>query len=112
MRSASVYRNGLFAGMLTEENRGSYVFRYDDTWFNDSGKPAVSLTLPKTHQEFRSAFLFPFFINLLSEGVNRKLQCRLLQIDEDDDFGLLLATAKYDTIGAVTIDNEELKIKN
>ncbi|MEE1119243.1 MAG: phosphatidylinositol kinase, partial [Bacteroidales bacterium] len=29
--------------------------------------------------------------------------CRTLKIDENDSFGLLLATAKYDTIGAITI---------
>jgi serine/threonine-protein kinase HipA len=40
---------------------------------------------------------------MLSEGVNRKLQCRTLKIDEADDFGLLEATAQYDTIGAVTV---------
>jgi HipA-like protein len=40
---------------------------------------------------------------MLSEGVNRKLQCRLLKIDEDDNFGLLMATAQYDTIGAITV---------
>jgi serine/threonine-protein kinase HipA len=40
---------------------------------------------------------------MLSEGVNRQLQCRTLKIDENDDFGLLLATAQFDTIGAVTV---------
>jgi serine/threonine-protein kinase HipA len=40
---------------------------------------------------------------MLSEGVNRKLQSVQLKIDEDDHFGLLLATAQYDTIGAITV---------
>ena len=40
---------------------------------------------------------------MLSEGVNRQLQCRLLKIDEQDHFGLLSATAQYDTIGAITV---------
>ena len=40
---------------------------------------------------------------MLSEGENRKLQSQLLHIDADDDFSILLATAQYDTIGAVTI---------
>ena len=40
---------------------------------------------------------------MLSEGVNRKLQCQQLKIDESDYFGLLAATATTDTIGAVTI---------
>jgi serine/threonine-protein kinase HipA len=40
---------------------------------------------------------------MLSEGANRKLQSQLLHIDEHDDFGIMLATAQFDTIGAVTI---------
>jgi serine/threonine-protein kinase HipA len=40
---------------------------------------------------------------MLSEGVNRKLQCTQLRIDETDNFGLLLATAQFDTIGAITV---------
>lgn len=103
MRAIEVYHNGALAGTLTEENRQHFVFRYDDNYFNDPSKPAVSLTLPKTRKEYSSKFLFPFFYNMLSEGVNRKLQCTQLRIDEEDSFGLLGATAQYDTIGAVTV---------
>jgi serine/threonine-protein kinase HipA len=98
-----IYRNGILAGTLTEENRQHYVFRYNDNYFNDASKPAISLTLPKTQQEYSSNFLFPFFFNMLSEGVNRKLQSTQLRIDEEDNFGLLAATAQYDTIGAITV---------
>ena len=103
MKKAEVYRNGILAGFLTEEDRKNYVFRYEDNYFADSNKPAISLTLPKTQQEYKSDFLFPFFYNMLSEGVNRQLQSTQLKIDEEDNFGLLTATAQYDTIGAVTI---------
>jgi serine/threonine-protein kinase HipA len=103
MRVLEIYRNGVLAGTLTEENRKNYVFRYDDKYFNDAGKPGISLTLPKTQKEYSSEFLFPFFFNMLSEGVNRKLQCTQLRIDEEDNFGLLAATAQYDTIGVITV---------
>jgi HipA-like protein len=103
MRKAAVYRNGILAGMITEENPKQYIFRYEDTYFADGSKPSVSLTLPKSQQEHQSSSLFPFFFNMLSEGVNRKLQSTLLQIDEEDHFGLLLAIAQYDTIGAVSL---------
>jgi len=76
---------------------------YDDFYFTDINKPAISLTLPKTKKEYRSEFLFPFFSNILSEGVNRKLQSSLLHIDEEDEFGLLMATAQNDTIGVITV---------
>ncbi len=103
MRKAAIYCNGILAGVLIEENRQRYVFRYDDAYFNDTNKPSISLTLPKTKREYRCEYLFPFFFNMLSEGVNRKLQCTQLKIDEEDNFGLLTATAQYDTIGAVTV---------
>lgn len=103
MRQAEIYRNGTLAGILSEENRQHFVFRYDEKYFADKEKPAVSLTLPKTQQEYQSEFLFPFFSNMLSEGANREMQSRMLRIDEKDDFGILLATAQYDTIGAITV---------
>ncbi len=103
MRALEIYRNQDLAGWLTEENDGSYKFEYDQTYFNDSSKSAISLTLPKTRQLYKSPVLFPFFFNMLSEGVNRKLQSRLLKIDEADHFGLLGATAQFDTIGAITV---------
>lgn len=103
MRQARVYRNGELMGYLTEHDRKNYTFVYEDTWYADNTKPAVSLTLPKTQKEYKSEYLFPFFFNMLSEGVNKKLQSQLLRIDEEDTFGLLLATAHSDTVGAITI---------
>lgn len=98
-----IYRNGVLAGTLSEENRNSIVFSYDERYFNDTTKPSISLTLPKSKMEYTSQYLFPFFFNMLSEGVNRKLQSIQLKIDEEDNFGLLMATAQYDTIGAITV---------
>ena len=103
MRRAEIYRNGILAGTLFQASRDEYVFSYDERYLADARQPAISLTLPKTQREYRSAYLFPFFFNLLSEGANRKLQSRQLNIDEKDSFGLLLATARDDTIGAVTV---------
>jgi serine/threonine-protein kinase HipA len=59
--------------------------------------------MPKSQQVYQSDCLFPFFFNMLSEGVNRQLQTRHLKIDEEDHFSLLLATAKTDTIGPITL---------
>lgn len=103
MRKAKVYRNGILAGILIQNKQDSYEFQYDDDWFNDTSKPAISMTLPKTKKSHYSTFLFPFFFNMLSEGYNKKLQCRRFKLDENDFFGLLLETALHDTIGAVTV---------
>ena len=103
MRTLEIYRNGVLAGQLIEENTNQYSFRYDLSYLMNEKNPAISLTLPKTEEKFRSNLLFPFFFNMLSEGVNRKLQSLYLRIDENDHFGLLAATAQTDTIGAITV---------
>lgn len=103
MRALEIYRNGILAGTLTEENPHQFVFKYDNNYFNDATQPSISLTLPKTQKEYRNEYLFPCFFNMLSEGVNRKLQSTMLRIDEEDHFGLLMATAQYDTIGTITV---------
>ena len=59
--------------------------------------------MPPREEEYRSKNLFPYFFNLLSEGENRVIQSSLHHIDKDDDFGILLSTAQFDTIGAVTV---------
>lgn len=103
MRRAEVYRNRVLAGILSETDSGSYTFTYDSVYYNDNSKPGISLTIPKTQLTYTSEYLFPFFFNMLSEGANRALQSKQLRINEKDSFGLLLATAQYDTVGAITV---------
>jgi serine/threonine-protein kinase HipA len=103
MRKAEVYFNSILAGELIEENLNHYVFRYDDSYFYDADLPAISLTLPKTKQEYVSDYIFPFFSNMVAEGTNLAIQGRYLKIDERDVIRLLGATAGSDTIGAVTL---------
>ena len=106
MRKAFVYHNDRLAGSLIQDDRGEYEFKYDDAWYINNRLPAISLTLPKTRKVYKSDHLFPFFFNMLSEGVNKQLQCKQLKIDENDYFGLLLATATNDTVGAITVKPE------
>ena len=103
MTKGIVYINGVRAGVLQRTADGNYLFRYEDDYFKNVTMPAISLTLPKSKQEYQSPMLFPFFYGLLAEGVNKDIQCRLLKIDEEDDFNRLLKTAGEDTIGAVTV---------
>ena len=103
MRAAEVLINGMLAGIITETDDGKYLFQYDDAYLLDSKNRAISLSFPKRKEAFVADELFPFFFNMLSEGANKALQCMTLKIDENDAFGLLLATAGNDTIGSVTI---------
>ena len=40
---------------------------------------------------------------MLPEGSNKQIACKLNRIDREDHFGLLMITAKNDSIGAVRI---------
>lgn len=105
MKKGIVYINDEVAAIL-EKNNDGYVFRYTDEYFANTNKKSISITLSKTKQEHKSKVLFPFFFNMLSEGVNKQLQCRLLKIDENDYFSLLLAVGNKETIGAVYVKPE------
>ena len=99
MRQCKVLVHDKEAGCLQETDEGTYLFTYDNGYKGDS----VCLAMPVREEPYRSDSLFPFFFNMLSEGENRQMQSMLLHIDENDDFGILLATAQEDTIGAVTV---------
>lgn len=99
MRECKVYVHDAEAGLLQETDDREYVFTYHDEYQGDP----VCLAMPVRQKVYRSDHLFPYFFNMLSEGANRQVQSTLLHIDEKDDFGIMLATAQYDTIGAVTV---------
>ncbi len=103
MRKAKILYKDAEAGVLTQYDDGSFTFRYNDIWMADNSKPGISLSLPKIGQEFSSKFLFPFFYNMLPEGSNKQVVCKLNKIDPTDYFGLLMTSAKYDSIGAVSV---------
>lgn len=103
MRQAEIYCDGVSAGIPTETDKRTYRVRYDDAFLADDKQTAISLSFPKSEKELVSETLFPFFYNMLAEGANNAYQCRTLKIDEEDAFGLLLATAHTDTIGAITV---------
>ncbi|MEN7550077.1 HipA N-terminal domain-containing protein [Rapidithrix thailandica] len=108
MRAAKILYKNEEAGVLTQHDDGTFTFRYDDNWMADSSKPGISLTLSKTQKEYHSKYLFPFFFNMLPEGSNKQVVCRHMRIDPDDYFGILMTTAKTDTIGAVRVIKREL----
>lgn len=105
-----VYNNGVLAAYIEKKEDGNFVFTYEDNYFNNLECPPISLTLPKDRQVYQSARMFSFFYGLLSEGINKDIQCRIYKIDEDDDFTRLLLTAGNDTIGAITVkpENDEM----
>jgi len=105
MKKAHVFYNERLAGLLTK-SRDTYRFTYDKAYLAEAGNRPVSLTLPLREAAYESDVLFPAFVNQLSEGSNKAVQTRLLKIDENDYFGLLLATGCGDRIGPLTIKEE------
>ena len=105
MRTAQVFYNGRLAGIL-QKSEGGYRFIYDKDYLAVASSRSISLTLPLREAPYESDVLFPVFVNMLSEGANKAIQLRLLKIDENDYFGLLLATAGGDRIGPLTIKED------
>ncbi len=105
-QKAHVFYNNQLAGILSRKE-GIYRFEYSEDYLTDKNAPSISLTLPKRQKPYESATLFPFFYGLLAEGDIKYLQCKLLQIDEQDDFTRLIRTAHSDTIGAITVKEIE-----
>lgn len=108
MRQCEVYLHGIKVGILTENDNREFVFAYDKAYLSNETSEPVSLTLPLRAEAYRSPYLFSAFSNMLSEGENRQVQSQLLRIDAEDDFGILLATCQFDTIGAITVKPIEL----
>ncbi|HTI09828.1 MAG TPA: HipA N-terminal domain-containing protein [Puia sp.] len=111
MKSVHIFYNGKLAGLLSK-SEGIYRFAYDKAYLTTVGNKPVSLTLPLREASYESDVLFPAFVNLLSEGSNKAMQTRLLKVDENDYFGLLLATAGGDRIGPLTIKEDHASTGN
>ncbi len=106
-----VYSNDLFTGILYRDNE-DIVFEYAQHFIDDPESYDISFNLPRTHKQYRLPYLHPFFSNMLSEGSLRRIQCRKLGIDEEDEFMVLLHTTQADVIGAVTVKPQNIKDLN
>ena len=104
---ADVYLKERKAGLL-ERIKGGYRFSYFRDYLSDGDAEPVSLSLPLTDKPYERSTLFPFFLGLIPEGWLLDLASRVLKIDPENTFDILLATAG-DCIGAVSVSavNEE-----
>lgn len=100
LRNARVFYKGELAGYITETHSG-FIFRYNSEFLKKN--IPISISLPPTEEPYYSKELFPFFKGLLPEGWYLSIVCATQKVDDKDSFGLLLASASADTIGAVTV---------
>mgnify|MGYP000066698164 CR=1 FL=1 len=103
MRRCEVYMHGIKAGVLTEEDNRTFCFTYDKAYLLNEKSGPVSLTLPLQAEPYRSNVLFPVICNMLLRRRESADPVPLLHIDAEDDFGILLATCQFDTVGAITV---------
>ncbi len=108
MRMLYVYYGDVLAGQLTELTKGSYEFIYDDAFFADGSTPPVSVNMPKTQKIYHSDILFPVFANMLPEGANRSVLCRINKVDEEDLFGMLEMICGKDAIGMFVLKESKI----
>lgn len=86
------------AGTLSEVPGGSTRFVY-----NEDVTQSIACALPATQRVHEYPFgLHPFFAHLAPEGWLRERQSAFADVDENDDFGILLAFGA-DCIGAVGV---------
>ena len=104
LRKAKVFYKNDVAGCLFETD-SEYIFQYDKAFLKKD--IAISSSLPVREESYKSKELFNFFKGLLPEGWYLEIVSRTLKIDKKDYFGLLIGTATIDTIGAVTVKQEE-----
>jgi len=98
---AVVFYNNKKAGLLIRTEDG-YEFEYDHDYVNSPGAKPISKALPLSQKRFFSEKLFPFFENLLPEGIMLEMTVSKLKIDKNNKFELLLHVGG-DTVGAVTV---------
>lgn len=101
MRQGKVYLRDLFAGIISEDERG-YHFLYDSEFLASADAEAISLTLPLREEAFDSKVLFPFFDGLIPEGWLLNIAERNWKIRRHDRMALLLTCCR-DCIGNISV---------
>ena len=103
-RETEVFYKNEPAGHLAETS-GGYTFQYDPVFLKKN--TPISVSLPPRKEPYVSKELFPFFKGLLPEGWYLDIVSATQKVDPQDPFGILIATASEDTIGAVTVRQRE-----
>ena len=88
----------VYAGILAEENRDSYIFQYE----KDYQGPSISLTMPVKLEPYIFEKFPPFFEGLLPEGIQLEGLLKIHKVDREDYFNQLILTGA-DLVGAVTV---------
>lgn len=101
MRQARILKNGVFCGILREDEEG-FHFAYAPKYLAMSGALPVSPTLPLTEGEYTKEMMFPVFDGLIPEGWLLDIASESWKIDKRDRMLLLMSCCK-DCIGDLSV---------
>lgn len=102
MRQGIVKYNNEPAGLITEEDHGTYLFVYDEQYIQKHPDQFITFSMPVSSQPYTSKRLFPFFDGLIPEGWLLDIAAASWKINKNDRMGLLLACCR-NAIGAVSV---------
>ncbi len=101
MKQADIYINGIYCGLLTENEEG-YHFVYDSEYLKRPDAVALSPTMPLTYVPYEKEMMFPVFDGLIPEGWLLDIASSSWKIDPRDRMSLLIACCK-DCIGNISV---------
>lgn len=102
MKIGFVYYDNEYCGTIIQDDNNRFIFEYDDAFFTNKDKRAISLTMPKSQKKYESNILFPFFDGLIPEGYLLEAAIRKYNISRNDRMTLLLKTCN-NPIGIVSV---------
>ena len=107
MKIGLVYYDNEYCGVIVQYDNNHFTFEYDDSYFANKDKKAISLTMPKSQKKYESNILFPFFDGLIPEGYLLEVAIRKFNISRNDRMSLLLKTCN-NPIGIVSVRSNGL----
>jgi len=102
MRQGIVKYNNEPAGLIMEQDNGTYLFVYDEQYIQKHPDQFITFSMPVSSQPYTSKRLFPFFDGLIPEGWLLDIAAASWKINKNDRMGLLLACCR-NAIGAVSV---------
>lgn len=101
-RTLGVWWDGACVGQLILDEHGDLGFAYDPDWVVDTGRLAISVSLPKREEPYGRRPARAFFSGLLPEERQREGAARALGVSKNNDFRLLEELGG-DVAGALTL---------
>ena len=105
MRSAKIFKNDIFCGILTEDEEG-YHFVYDEAYLVTPDAKPLSPTMPLTGEPYENVMMLPVFDGLIPEGWLLDIATTSWKINRADRMSLLLACCR-ECIGDISVRRME-----